>query len=325
MGQTGVALFPFGAFQRAAVYTTNDRVLHVRGDDAKSWLSGQLTNDLRELEKARAIYTLAVNVKGRILSDAWVCLRGEELALVLPAERVEAAMSSFDKHIIMEDVELELDAELRVVTVQGADAERVVNDAGLADRALPVARLGTRGFDVWLPQAQLDEARERLLAAARAVGGDGIEAAGWAQAHVLAGVPRCGVDFGEDTYPQEAGLKSRAVSFNKGCYLGQEVICMLENRGQLNRKLVQLETHGVFALEAETHAFDPEGKRVGDLTSAAVTPADASATPAGTTVALAYLKRPFAETGKLVRAGDREWVVRSVVGSDTEECPIVAR
>ncbi|MFT3921506.1 MAG: hypothetical protein QM778_03120 [Myxococcales bacterium] len=325
MGQTFAALFPFGPFRHAAVYAISDRVLHVRGDDAQSWLSGQVTNDLRELDKGKAVYVLAVNVKGRVLTDGWVCRRGDDLALVLPGARVELATTSFDKHIIMEDVELDLDAGQRVLTVQGPEAERVVAAAGFSESALPVSRLESAGFDIWVAESESPAALERLVSAARAVGGDVVDDASWAQAHVLAGVPRCGVDFGEDNYPQEAGLKSRAVSFNKGCYLGQEVICMLENRGQLNRRLVQLETAGSFELVTETVAYDPEGKRVGDLTSSAVTPQGTAATVGNKTVALAYVKRPLAETGKLLRAGEREWVVRSIVGSATEECPIVAR
>jgi folate-binding protein YgfZ len=128
------------------------------------------------------------------------------------------------------------------------------------------------------------------------------------------------VDFGEDTYPQEAGLKTRAVSFNKGCYLGQEVICMLENRGQLSRRLVQLSASGELAVEPGSLVFDADGKRVGELTSVAVTD---GAQP--TTLALAYLKRPLAELGRTVRAADHSFDVSAVVGLATEECPIVAR
>ncbi len=325
MGDASGSLFPFGAFQHAAVYETQDRVLHVTGDDASSWLSGQVTNDLRDLAKQRAVYVLAVSVKGRVLSDGWACQRGDTLSLVLPETRVELARDSFEKHIIMEDVELVLDEELRVLTVQGPEAARAVAAVGRSDEALPVGRLGAPGFDLWVARAELPALKERLVEAARAIGGDAVTAEDWAAAHVLSGTPRCGVDFGENTYPQEAGLKGRAVSFNKGCYLGQEVICMLENRGQLARRLVQLESPGPFTLEGELHAFDAEGKRVGDLTSAAVTRADDTATDPPRTVALAYLKRPVAEPGKHVRAGDREWVVRAVVGAATDECPIVAR
>ena len=76
--------------------------------------------------------------------------------------------------------------------------------------------------------------------AARAAGGGVGDAEGWDVVRVRAAVPRFGVDFDETTYPQEAALETRAVSFQKGCYLGQEIVCMLEMRGHVKRKLVSL-------------------------------------------------------------------------------------
>jgi folate-binding protein YgfZ len=166
----------------------------------------------------------------------------------------------------------------------------------------------------------VNNALERLGGAARALGGGVLDPDGWTAVHVLSGVPRCGVDFGEESYPQEAGLKARAVSFNKGCYLGQEVICMLENRGQLARRLVQLESSEAGAVDPGTQLFDTEGKRVGEITSWTVTP---GAQPA--TFALGYVKRPFWEPERALRTGERTWTVRTVVGQTTDECPIVAR
>ena len=81
---------------------------------------------------------------------------------------------------------------------------------------------------------------DRLAAEARRVGGGAVSEAGFDLARVRAGRPRFGRDFGAQQYPQEAGHKQRAVSFGKGCYLGQEVVCTLENRGRLTRRLVRL-------------------------------------------------------------------------------------
>jgi folate-binding protein YgfZ len=306
--------------RQVAVFAPDERVLHLQGDDAQSWLNGQVTTDLSGLGADDARYVLAVNVKGRVLSDAWLRARAGALSLVLPRERVPLARESFDKHIIMEDVELVLDEDLRVLTVQGPRAAQLLEQAGLTSGAYRADRLGLDGFDVWVAEGELAALRARLVQAAQQMGGGALDEAAWSQAHVLLAVPRCGVDFGEQSYPQEAGLKARAVSFNKGCYLGQEVICMLENRGQLNRRLVQLEHPGHETVATGSQAFDAEGKRVGELTSGAVTDS-----PALATLALAYLKRPLAEPGTRVRVGDREWAVRAVVGSNTDECPIVAR
>src|SRR5687768_11181638 len=119
--------------ESAGVYATTDRVVRVTGEDAQSWLNGQLTADVRTLPAGAAVYALATSIKGRVTTDAWAVHAAEGLALVLPATCLEAALASFDKHIIMEDVELVSDDALRVVTVQGPRAHEVVAalDAGL--------------------------------------------------------------------------------------------------------------------------------------------------------------------------------------------------
>jgi folate-binding protein YgfZ len=77
-------------------------------------------------------------------------------------------------------------------------------------------------------------------------------------------VPRYGADFDETHYPQEAGLKERAVSFTKGCYLGQEVVCTLENRGQLRRRMMLIEGEG---LEPGQALEGADGKKLGEVRS----------------------------------------------------------
>lgn len=316
-----VPVFPFGPFASAAVYTTNDRVVYIRGDDARSWLNGQVTSDLKTLAADRALYVLSINVKGRVLSDGWALEQAEGLALVLPEHRLAGVLESFDKHIIMEDVEVHTDDTLRVLTVQGPRAEEVLIQAGLRGLAYHADRLGSNGYDLWVPQAEVSTVSAKLESSALAVGGGQVGDDLLNEAHVRAGIPRSGVDFADHTYPQEAGLKQRAVSFNKGCYLGQEVICMLENRGQLNRRLVQLERAGEAGLASGSVVFDAQGKRVGEVTSSATARLDSGAA----TFALAYIKRPLAEVGAKVHASEQEWTVRAVVGLAPETCPVIAQ
>lgn len=304
--------------ESVGIYAPEDRVVHVTGDDARTWLSGQITNDVRNVSAERAVYSLAVNVKGRVLTDLWVRdvpnADPPAFDIVVPERLWPEAQASFDKHIIMEDVELVLDEGLRVLSVQGPRASELLSRGDLRASAYEAARLGDLpGFDLWIDAQTYDETRRRLVELAQELGGGELDSEGWAYAHVLLSIPRCGVDFGADTYPQEAGLKERAVSFNKGCYLGQEVICMLENRGQVSRRLVQLTAEGEPGLAAGAPLLDQDGKRVGELTSVAVTHA-----PEVATYALGYVKRPFAELGRTLRAGDNvSCTVRAVVGLTT--------
>jgi tRNA-modifying protein YgfZ len=295
--------------EMVGVYRTRDRVVHVRGDDARSWLNGQVSNDVRALASDVAQYATALTVKGRVVSDLWVVDEAPGMAFVLPAPRVDTALARFEQYIIMEDVELEADPDLVVVTVQGPRAEQLVATLpdGLRHYACP--RLATTGFDVWVPSEQAADLVARLSAHARELGGGAVDETGWAEAHVALGVPRIALDFGDDTYPQEAGLGTRALSFSKGCYLGQEVVYMLHNRGQLARRLVQLQADPGAALEPGATVVDAEGKRLGEVTS--------TDTPKGDQprLGLAFVKRAFSEPESTVWVGGSPCRVTRVVGT----------
>jgi folate-binding protein YgfZ len=304
----------------AGVFVTNDRVVRLSGDDAASWLNGQVTADVRSLTPGQAVYALSVSLKGRVHTDLWVVPSAEGLSVVLPESCAERALEAFEKHIIMEDVELDPQPALRVITVQGPKAAQVVTavaaDAQLGWTHYACARLSPEsGFDVWVPASELTMRVEALTAAASALSGGALDAAGWAHAHVVLGIPRAGVDFGPETYPQEAGLKARAVSFSKGCYTGQEVVYMLEKRGQVSRRLVQL-VGPLTAPAAGATVLDDNDTRIGEVTSATQT--------ANAGFALAYLKRAHSEPPTDVRIAGEQWQVRYVVGASDEGCPIVA-
>lgn len=310
------------------VFLSGDRLVRVSGDDAESWLNGQVTADVRSLAVGEALYALTVTVKGRVITDLWVARDAQGLVLSLPERTADATLAAYDKHIIMEDVELSPSPEQGVLSVQGPAAAQLLAEfygspgPGSASTVpqFACARLFPRpGFDLWVAQPELDAWLARLEHAATALGGGRVTEVGLAQAHVVLGVPRAAVDFGAESYPQEAGLKTRAVSFSKGCYVGQEVVYMLENRGQPARRLVQLECPAG-ELEAGDPVLDGEGKRLGELTSVA------EPQPAGAPnrLALAYLKRASAELGARVRVRDRECGVRWVVGHTDSSCPIVA-
>jgi folate-binding protein YgfZ len=302
--------------ETAGVFVTSDRVVRVRGDDALSWLNGQVTADVRTLSAEHAVYALAVSLKGRVQTDLWARKDSEGLSIVLPAVCAERALEAFEKHIIMEDVELAPQAGLRVITVQGPKAGDVIAKSAGSAAHYSCARLFPGGgFDLWVPESELDAQLSALTSAAVRLGGGAIDDDGWAHAHVVLGAPRAGVDFGVDTYPQEAGLKARAVSFSKGCYTGQEVVYMLEKRGQVSRRLVQLVGPLASATAGEA-VLDREGARIGEVTSA---------TQNGSVgIALAYLKRAHSEPLTHVLIGAGQWEVRYVVGASDAGCPIVA-
>jgi folate-binding protein YgfZ len=295
--------------ESVGVFATTDRVVHVRGDDARSWLNGQVSHDVAKLSGDSAQYAMALTVKGRVVSDLWALEDPPGMAIVLPAARIERALERFEQYIIMEDVELAADPELVVITVQGPRASELVDAPPAGLRRYPCARLATSGFDVWVPKAQAAELLQSLGARASALGGGVVDEAGWAEAHVALGVPRIEHDFGDDTYPQEAGVGARALSFGKGCYLGQEVVYMLHNRGQLARRLVQLEAPGGATLAVGATVVDADGKRLGEVTSSAA-PRDNAPT-----LGLAFVKRALSEPDQTVWVAGSPCRVKRVIGA----------
>lgn len=249
----------------------------VTGSEAKSWLNGQVTQQLALMKQGEAAYGLAVDVHGKILADLWVLDRGDDLLVLIPAAAREGLLKHFDKYIVMEDVDLEAH-DVAVLTAQGPEA------AGIAD-GFPCDRLGRGGVDVVVPPAERDAALAGLVAAAEARGGGAVTEDEWERARIRAGRPRFGVDFGDSHRPQEAGLRDLAVSFQKGCYLGQEVVCMLDTRGKLRRRLMRLRAE---TLEVGA-PLEVEGAKVGEITSAVADD--------GVVIGLGYVKRAHAEPG----------------------------
>jgi folate-binding protein YgfZ len=292
----------------AIVPLPSEAIVRVRGEDALPWLNGQVTNDVRSLPTGASVYALLLDARGKIATEVRALREpgADEVTLLLPEAGAPALLAHAEKYVIMEDVEVARDDGLRVVHVAGPRARAVVERAGLSGAAYATDRVGSGGADVLVRAAELDDAARRLGDAARAEGGGTVSAEGLLLARLRAGLPAFGPDFGPRTYPQEAGLKERAVSFQKGCYLGQEVVVTLEHRGQLVRKLVRLVTP--VAVDAGTRLRAQDGAEVGETTSCAVDPA------AGHAWALGYVKRAAAVVDRRLQAGDVEARIDRVIG-----------
>ncbi len=285
-------------------------VVSVSGDDRRAWLNGQITNDIRATQPGDAVYALVVTLKGKVVTDLFVLDRDDDLALIVPRSAVDPLIAQLDKYIIMEDVELRRLDELAVLSAQGPAAHAAVVAASIAGaQSYPCDRLGTGGYDLLVPRDDADAAFAALSRAAEAAGGAAVDEGSWMLASLRRGLPRFGVDFGERQYPQEAGLRERAVSFSKGCYLGQEVVCTLESRGQLVRKLVLLDASDAPA--AGTLLTLADGAEVGTVTSAMRDPAT------GRGLALGYVKRAHAIAGTVVHAGGTEAAIARVLVNDS--------
>jgi len=259
------------------VLSLSDRaIIAVSGDDAREWLQGQVTNQLEGIEPGGSSYAFVLTLKGRILADIYALFREEDVWLDVPATQVDALLERFDRYIIMEDVDLEHRDDLRVITAQGPSANEV------AEGGWPADRLGVSGRQWVVSSDNLESELERLTLRSRELDGGWVSDQAWNHTHVLRGRPRFGVDFGEWTYPQESGLNPVAVSFNKGCYIGQETVVMLENRGKAPKVLWRWAVESTEPPEAKA-AISLGDAVVGEITSAV--PEDEGA------AALGFLKR----------------------------------
>lgn len=278
--------------------------LVVTGSDRREWLNGLVTCDLKGKSAGEGAYGLAVGKTGKILAEVWVLFAEDHIALAVPEAKLALLREHFERHLIMEDVEVQ-GAEGRAwVAIHGPRAKDLVAEARAlgADAAIVdatgqgemVAALSAPGQGEALASALLARAGE---AAARAT------EAGFEQLRVLRGVPRFGVDFDEHSMPQEASLERLAVSFAKGCYLGQEAVFMLEKRGHAKKRLMRLaverpeEGEAKLAPGAEITLAD--GTVVGVVTSVAPAP------EAGRERALGHVKYKHATPGAALVIGGR--------------------
>jgi folate-binding protein YgfZ len=256
------------------------------------------------------VYSLAVTVRGKIMADLWVVRSGGELSVLLPRTASDTVLASFEHQIIMDDVELVRDPAVRVLSIQGPGAATVGEAAASAGvERQRCDELGSGGELLLVPADQADAVYARAVAAAAQAGGGAVDDAGFELARVRAGRPRFERDFGPEQYPQEAGLEERAVSFNKGCYLGQEVICTLENRGRLSRRLARLHADAsASALQPGSELLDAEARTVGKITSLVLDPEQRRL------LALGYVKQAAAKPGTSLTAAGATLQLQALVG-----------
>lgn len=168
------------------------------------------------------------------------------------------------------------------------------------------------GFDIFVPTVALAAVADKLVAAAKAAGG---RACGWAAyeaARIEAGIPRFGADMDETNIPLECGIEARAVSYNKGCYIGQEVINRIHSIGHVNRELRSLRlADDVKALPACGDKLFHDGKEIGHITSAVYSPTSKA------NLALGYVRREVNQIGVELKVHAAEGEIKARITGPT--------
>jgi tRNA-modifying protein YgfZ len=257
-------------------------VLSISGRDRATWLQGLVTNDVLALAEGQSGYAAYLTPQGRMITDMNVVARADRLLLDVPAPLAAALRDRLDGLIFAEDTQVsDVSLTMQVVEVYGPSTRTLIQERDAALPDLPEVDLDT--FEVF---------------------------------RIETGIPKFLVDMTEETIPLEAGIEDRAISFTKGCYVGQEVIVRVTHRGggRVAKKLVRWRAGALAPATGggKPSAFAPgasadrsglpgpsakilSGDRdIGRVTSAAFSPA------LGRVVGLGYVHRDFLEKGTKV-------------------------
>ncbi|HEY2432623.1 MAG TPA: glycine cleavage T C-terminal barrel domain-containing protein [Vicinamibacterales bacterium] len=309
---SGYAALRHGA---ALVGRTTGRLL-VRGADRRAYLQGLLTNDIAALAPGTGCYAAMLNAQGRMITDMRVLELGEAVLLDVPAGLTRTVGDHLARFVFAEDVQVEdATAPRAELGLYGPRALDVLQSAPMegtppstlfastpvtiAGRPAVVVRsdeIGVDGFDVFVPAEDAGLVRSALAAAGAPIASEqDVDTV-----RVESGRPLFGVDMDGDTIPLEAGLEDRALSRTKGCYVGQEVIIRVLDRGhgRVARRLVGLTLDLAAPVPGHGATIRSADREIGRVTSGVWSPA------LSRPIALAYVQRDFVEPGTAVSVGE---------------------
>jgi folate-binding protein YgfZ len=303
--------------------------LCVLGADRQKFVNGQVTNNVQALKTGEGCYAALVTNKGKLQSDLNVYALANEVLLDFEPALTDAVKERLEKYVIADDAQMvDVAPHYGLLSVQGPKSAAVIESLqlGLTIPAKPFAmssvqdsnlgeiylmnqpRLGTTGFDLFVPSGAIAAVADKAIASAKSLGG---RAVGWQAfeiARIEAGIPRFGVDMDETNLAPEA-IESRAISYNKGCYIGQEVIARIRTYGQVVKALRGLRlADDLKTLPAKGDKLFSNGKEVGYITSATHSPT------LNANIALGYVRKEANKVGEelILRIGESESAAKIV-------------
>jgi len=280
-----------------------------------------ISNKVRDLAEGQGVYAFLLNPQGRILGDLYAYNLGESLLMTTGQEQSEKITGVLRRYIIMDKVELsDVSEQWVTIALAGPGSGKVLKKAGMEAgplQPLQFSAITCEGVEAVLtrsdnPAAESYEVRvalEKAAVVAEALsqaGARGVSAEAWELLRIGCGIPRYGVDIRERDLPQETE-QTRALNFNKGCYIGQEIVERIRSRGNVHRTFTgfEIESGG---LPGPGTKVVVDGKEVGEITSAAVLPVEESERK----VALGYIRREISQPGTKVMAGESSAVVKQL-------------
>jgi folate-binding protein YgfZ len=247
--------------------------LALTGTEAKSYLTGQVTNDIEALEPGSGCYAAFLTHKGKMQGDLRILNLGHELLLDTERSALQALFNLIRRSTIGFDAELhKRTLERGLLSLIGPQARSVAGAEALPDRehantvvdidgTTAVAVVTDVGIDIVCDGADTGALRDALVARGAVVVDEAVAEC----LRIARGRPRYGIDLDDTTIPQEAGLNERAVSFTKGCYVGQETVARLHYKGKPNRHLRGLRLSAAAATGDPLTLGEREVGRVGSI------------------------------------------------------------
>jgi len=281
------------------------------GRDASKFLHRIVSNDIKNVAAGQGTYATLLNPQGQILADLRVYATQDRLLVDTDADLRSKAMETLRRYIIGDQVNME-PLETFAMAFEGPKAVGLVektlhvdlppmkefehfasNYGGFPVRVVRISNTGEDGYEVWVGAKGMMGLWGAACGQAPSYGMRPCGTEALESLRIEAGIPRYGSELGEDTLPLEANLMN-ALSFNKGCYIGQEIVERARSRGSVNWKLA-----GVIIQSARPpvsgEKLTLDGKEVGEVTSACVSPTLRK------NIALAYLRKEHLEAGTRLR------------------------
>jgi tRNA-modifying protein YgfZ len=286
----------------AGFVDVSDRTqVRLTGADRVKFLHGFCTNDIKRLSAGSGCEAFLTNVKGRVVGHVFVFCGDQDLILETSPGQAEAVIRHLDRYVIREDVQFDdLQARVAELFVAGPRSDAAL--AALIGAAVPAEMLAHQtgqvsGVPISVRRVPLATGPAFLLSyptdaqaeLQRRLGEAGVRPCGAEVLDIIrveAGFPWYGRDIHEDCLPQEVNRDAQAISFTKGCYLGQETVARIDALGHVNRKLAGVRWHGSDMLQTGQE-LTVAGQAIGRVTSAVWSPR------ARAVLTLAYLRRGF--------------------------------
>ena len=260
--------------------------LCVTGADRVRFLNGQITNDIRKATETSAVEACVLNAKGKIDAHLFVHAGAESFLLDADPALQSSLQARLERYVIADDVEIaDVSAQSSIFHV----INRHAPSTSVSAKIISANRFGANGYDIWCDANQGDQIREELAKDFQVCNDVCAE-----QLRIEWGIPRWSRELTGDIIPVEANLEQRCIDYEKGCYIGQEVISRMKMSGQRNKQLCGLISLNKTALTPGMRLIASDGKDAGWITS--------TTQSQEREIALGFVKRGFNSIGSRIDA-----------------------